>query len=182
MHIEADPSDGLVVVPENVLENTDPDDDDPEDGDPGNGLAIDSDLESLRDELIDAFNARDLDLVLDLVADDVELPHVTGDGPDVLAEELEAIWERSPSAMLTRAFFEGRPCAVAWILDDDAGWDRATLLCFDADDGLITLLEMADDPEALAEVVCEEPDGDEAEEGSTWVEWDAGEEPRAHRQ
>jgi hypothetical protein len=50
------------------------------------------DLESLRDAFVEAFNARDLDAIFELVADDVETPDILGQGRDALRDELEAIW------------------------------------------------------------------------------------------
>ena len=128
-------------------------------------------LESLRSAFVDAFNARDLEGVLDLVSADVEFefgdPSV--EGREAMAEELVAIWERSPGVLLTRGFDDDSPCAVAWRPDEDGGWARAALLCFDVVDDLITLLEIPDDAETLASVTAEDPAGEEPDE---WLEWD----------
>jgi hypothetical protein len=137
----------------------------------------DGDLESLRDAFVEAFNARDLEEITALVDDEIECPDILdGDGVEVLAEELEAIWERSPGAILTRAHLDDEPVAVAWLPDEDGSWSRAALVCFDADDGLITLVELPDDADALDRAVAEEPTGDELEEWADWAEWDRGEE------
>lgn len=135
----------------------------------------DPDLESLRDEFVDAFNARDLEALLGLVHADVECPDIADDGAEAFAEELESIWERSPAAILTRAFLEGAPCAVAWLPDEDGCWSRASLVCFDCDRGLLSLVALPDDPDALDRVDAEDPGGEELEEGSDWGEWDSGE-------
>jgi hypothetical protein len=144
----------------------------------------DGDLEVLRDAFVDAFNVRDLDAVLTLVHREVECPDIpSGDGADVLAEELEAIWERSPAAILTRGFLEGTPCAVAWLPDEDGCWSRAALVSFDCDDGLLSLIALPDDADALDRARAEEPTGDELDEWQDWAGWDRGEEsdPRARR-
>jgi hypothetical protein len=136
-----------------------------------------ADLEVLRDAFVDSFNARDLDAVLALVHRDVECPDITsGDGADVLAEELEAIWERSPGAILTRGFLEGTPCAVAWLPDEDGCWSRAALATFDSDRGLLSLIALPDDADALDRAEAEEPTGEELDEWQDWAEWDRGEE------
>jgi hypothetical protein len=133
-----------------------------------------TDLETLRDEFVDAFNARDMDAVLALAEDDVECPDIHGDGAAALAEELLAIWERSPGAILTRAFLDDRPCAVGWLPDGDGAWARAALVCLDATDGLISVVTLPDDADALDRAEAEDPDGEEQDEGADWVEWDSG--------
>lgn len=142
-----------------------------EDGNGDQHTPADADLETLRDEFVDAFNARDLDAALAIVAEDVEAPDVRdGEGAQALGEELEAIWERSPGAILTRAFVDDSPCAVAWLPDEDGCWSRAALVCFDADGGLLTLVELPDDADALDRAVAEEPTGDELAEWTDWFE------------
>jgi hypothetical protein len=136
----------------------------------------DVDLESLRDEFVDAFNARDLDAVLAIVHEDVETPDTTGDGAASLAEELEAIWERSPEAILTRAFLDDRPCAVAWRPDEDGCWCRAALVCFDAEAGLLTVVALPDDADALDRAEADDPLSGELDEWQDWARWDRGEE------
>src|SRR5687767_14078091 len=95
----------------------------------------DADLEALRDEFVDAFNARDLDALLALAADDVECPDIHGDGAAALAEELSAIWERSPGVILTRGFLDGEACALGWLPDEEGCWSRAALVTFAGEQG-----------------------------------------------
>lgn len=157
---------------------------DPWDGTPDG--AGDSDFESLRDGFVDGFNSRDMDAILALVDADVECPDMPGsEGVGALVEELLAIWERSPGAILTRALLDGTPCAVGWLPDEDGCWSRAALVCFDAADGLLTLVAMPDDAAALDAAEVDEPTGEELDEWSDWSEWERGEEtlPRdRHRQ
>jgi hypothetical protein len=175
---ELDTEDGLRVVD---AEETDPDSVEAaaaEDGAVRHGNG-DGDLETLRDAFVEAFNARDLDEIVALVASDIDCPDIReGDGVDALAEELEAIWERSPGAILTRAFVDDQPVAVGWLPDEDGCWSRAALVCFDAGDGLLTLVEVPDDADALDRAEAEEPTGDELDEWSDWGEWERGEETR----
>lgn len=158
----------------------DPDLDDVPDEDAADRPALDgdSDLEALRDEFVDGFNARDLDDLLSLVDDDVETPDLPGDGVEVFAEELEAIWERSPGAFLTRAFLDGVPCAVAWMPDEDGCWARAALVTFAHEDGLLSVVAVPDDVDGLDRAEADDPTGEEIEEWSDWAEWDRGEESR----
>ena len=134
-------------------------------------------LASLRDAFVEGFNGRDLDGILALVAADVDCPDTPGDGVETLAEELESIWERSPGALLTRgSLADGQPCAVAWLPDEDGCWCRAALVCFDHHDGLLTLVAVPDDADALDRAEAAEPVGDELDEWLDWGEWERGEE------
>lgn len=133
-----------------------------------------ADVETLRDEFVAGFNARDIEAIFGIVGANVETPDVAGDGAENLADELHAIWERSPGALLTRAFLEDSPCAVAWLPDEDGCWSRAALVCFDADGGLLSLVSVADDADALDRAHAEDPGGEELEEWSDWGEWDSG--------
>ena len=166
----------MSVAPEeglHLVESVDLDAEEERQGEPHGGAG--TDLETLRDEFVDAFNARDLDAVLALAREDVECPDIHGDGAAALAEELSAIWERSPVAILTRAFLDGAPCAVGWLPDEEGYWARAALVCFDAADGLLSLVTLPDDADALDRAEAEDPDGEEVPEGVDWAEWDRGE-------
>jgi hypothetical protein len=146
----------------------------PPDDDSARSRLDDVDLETLRDAFVEAFNARDLDAIFDLVSDNVETDR-TGEGRDLLAEELQAIWERSPGVLLTRALLDGRPSAVAWLPDESGRWSRSTLVSFDDEQGRLVLIEMPDDADALERAVTEDPSGEPLEEEQDWAEWDRGE-------
>lgn len=168
--------DGLSVVEGGDPEDANPDAAPDEDGVRAADLDGDADLETLRDEFVNGFNTRDLESLLAIVDEDVETPDIAGDGAAVLAEELEAIWERSPAAILTRAFLDGVPCAVAWLPDEEGCWSRAALVCFEADEGLLSLVAVPDDPDALDRIEAAEPTGEQLDEWSDWAEWERGEE------
>jgi hypothetical protein len=138
--------------------------------------AVDGDLQDLRDAFVEAFNARDLDAVAAIVQPDVECPDIAGDGLEVLTEELEAIWERSPGAILTGGYMDGVPCAVGWLPDEDGCWSRAALVCFDVTDRLLSLVSLPDDADTLERIEVDQPTGEELEEWQDWAEWDRGEE------
>lgn len=142
-----------------------------------------TDLESLCGEFVDAFNARDLDAVVALVADDVDCPDQADSGMEAFAEEIVAIWNRSPAAILTRAYHDGVPCAVGWLPDEDGCWSRAALVSIEVDDGVVVQFMIPDDPNALDGAEAEEPSGDELDAWLDWSEWDRGEEtvPRPRR-
>lgn len=156
--------------------DADPPDDGPEDGREADGV-VDGDRESLRDTFVEAFNDRDLDALRALVAEDVELLG-TGEGVEAFAEEVAAIFERSPGAVLTRALLDGIPCAVGWLPDGDGGWSRAALVCVEPDDAMVqvALVGLPDDADALDRAEAAEPTGEELDEWDDWAEWDRGEE------
>ena len=155
-------------------------DDEPEPEDrPDEEGQVDTDLESLRDEFVDAFNARDLDSLLALVADDVEVPDVHGDGALALGREIADIWERSQGVLLTRGVCDDEPVAVAWLPDDDGSWSRRALVSFAAEDGQLVVIEIVDDADDLERVASEEPDAGEFEQGADWTEWTDGVPPLA---
>jgi SnoaL-like domain len=133
-------------------------------------------LEQLRSAFVDAFNDRDLDALLELVAEDVEFGDAGAEGRSAMAAELVAIWDRSPQVVLTRAYGDDGPCAVASRPDEDGSWTRAALVCFDGSDEVISLIEVPDDPEALANALAEEPTDDDLPEWFDWAEWDTGQE------
>ena len=162
------PEEGLHLVPATDL--------DLDDADQGTATRLDgvADLETLRDEFVEAFNARDLEALLSLARPDVECPDIHGDGVEALSEEVSAIWERSPSALLTRGFLDDEPCAVAWLPDEEGCWSRAALVSFAGDDGLLSVVSLPDDADALDRAEAEDPDGEEQEEGADWAEWDSG--------
>lgn len=150
---------GLHVVDDRDDDGAAPD----EERDGATAGQVDSDLESLRDEFVDAYNARDADAVRALVDDAVELPDTAGEGPDDLVAALENLWDRWPEAVLTRGFCDDVPCAIGWRPDGGA-WTRAAIVTFDSNDGLLTVIEMPDDADALERATAEEPDGDEIDE------------------
>ena len=143
---------------------------------------VDGELQTLRDAFVDGFNSRDLEALLGIVHDDVECPDISGaDGTEAFAEELQAIWERSPEAFLTRGFLDDAPVAVAWRPDEDGRWARVAMICFDADGGLLSLVAVPDDADALDRAEVDEPADVELDEWSDWSEWDRGEETIAPR-
>ncbi len=140
--------------------------------------SLDAGLAALASDFVEAFNARDLEAVLSLVAADVECPDADGPGAPALAEELTSIWERSPGALLTAAVLDDEPCAVAWLPEEDGCWRRATLVrcaAHERDPSLLGVVALVDDPDGLERAETADPTGEELDEGSAWVEWTDGE-------
>lgn len=154
-----------------------------EDDEPGAGMSTeeilqglegpDPDLADCIDAFNEAFNARDLEGLLDLVADDCEFPGL-GNDIDNFPEAIEDLWERRPSCTLTRAEHERTCLSVMWELGDDNAWWRVATVHFDdARDSHIGVVEFSDDPTLLEEVDGAGPDGD-LDEGARWEEWTEG--------
>lgn len=137
-------------------------------GSPGDPDAVDC-IEAFTE----AYNARDLDALLELVRDDTEAPGL-GNDLDHLPEAIEDLWERRPSTVLTRGDLDGQVLAVMWELGDgDRWWRVATVHFDDCSEGEIGVLEFSDDPSILEEVQTVAPDGD-LDEGTRWTEWTDG--------
>lgn len=133
----------------------------------------DAELVDCADAFAEAYNARDLDALLELLSADGEMPGL-GNDIDNLPEAVEDLWERRPSTMLTRGDVDGRVVAVMWELGDGGDWWRVATLHFDdCADGQLGVVEFCDDPAMLEEVQTVAPDVD-LDEGSRWEEWSEG--------
>lgn len=125
------------------------------------------------DAFAEAYNARDLEALLELMAEDGEMPGL-GNDLDHLPEAVEDLWERRPSTVVTRGELDGQILAVMWELGDGGRWWRVATLHFDdCGDGQIGVVEFSDDPGILEVVQTDPPDAD-LDEGSRWEEWAEG--------
>lgn len=125
------------------------------------------------DELVDAFNARDLDALLDVVAADGEAPGLLGYDRANLPQAVADLWDRRPTVQVTRGELEGRVAGVLWEHDGSAWWRLAVVSVDDVRDGRVGVLEFADDPDLVELVATQVPDG-ELVEGARWQEWEDG--------
>lgn len=133
----------------------------------------DESLSDACDAFLEAFNARDLEALLDTVAEDVEVPGL-GYDRDNFPAALEDLWERRPSALLTRGRLDDERCvAVVWELGTEGWWRVGVVHVDDPVDGRLGVVEFNDDPAVLEQVVTDPPDGD-LEEGARWEEWEEG--------
>ncbi len=128
----------------------------------------------LVDEVTEAFNARDVDALGDLCAEDCEIPGLASDLDD-LHSALADLWERRPTITMTRSVDDaGVAVGVLWERGETAGWAPLGLCHVDVDaDGLAAVLEFSDDVGLIDQLDLDPPDGD-LEEGATWAEWDEG--------
>lgn len=132
-------------------------------------------LEELIDAFVDAYNAHDLDTLLELLSEDAELPGV---GIDVegFPVAVVSMWEERPNAVLTRGLLGEQPVTVLWDVAEAGAWARVALLTFELadEDGELGLVELLDDPTAIESAETDEPEPDLAE-GARWEEWYEGE-------
>lgn len=151
--------------------------DDPEE-EPGNGDEVLDEVAETETDVVDAlaaaFNGRDVEALLDVVAADGEAPGLLGGDREHLPDAVESLWHRRPSCCLTRGRVDDTVVGVLWDHDGARWWALATVHLADIDDeGVIGVLEFSDDPNLLEEVEADMP-GDDLEEGSRWIEWDEG--------
>lgn len=125
------------------------------------------------ERLLTAFNHRDLEEVLAVVAHDGEAPGLLGYDTDNLPAALADLWERRPSVQLTRGRTEDGPIGVLWEHDGTTWWQLAAVCVDDVTDGQVGVLEFADDQDLLDRIRTHEPD-DDLLEGERWQEWEDG--------
>ena len=115
---------------------------------PGPGATV---AEGLRDEVVTAFNERDLDGLLSLCHPEVECPDLHGDGRSALAEEFTSLWEWVPELCLTGGYLDDEPCAVAW-LPDEGRWLAIAVVRLEVAGEGLCLVGLLDDDDVLAMV------------------------------
>lgn len=128
------------------------------------------------DAAAEAFNARDLDGLLVLLAPDGELGGLLGQDPSELPEVVESLWHRRPTCCLTRGQVDDAHVGVLWDTDGSAWWRLAVLHVDDVVDGRAGVIELTDDPTLVERVSTDPPELAELEEGARWSEWEDGDE------
>ncbi len=131
---------------------------------------------TLLDAVAEAFNARDLDQLMAVLASDAESPGLLGFDRDNLPEAIEDLWQRRPTGCLTRGYHGEVHVGVLWEHDGAAWWRVAAVHVDDVGDGTVGVLEFTEDPSLLDELIADPPDPDELDEGARWSEWEDGDE------
>ena len=137
------------------------------------GDPFDDAAAELLDAIAEAFNARDMDGLLEVVAKDGEVPGLLGYERDNLPEAIEDLWIRRPTCCVTRGSVNSGCVGVLWEHDGGTWWRVATLHVDDITDGTVGVLEFSDDAALLEQVECEMPGGT-LDEGERWEEWEEG--------
>jgi hypothetical protein len=179
--VDADPDPEQLEAPEQrdgvSLDGYGFHEDDPEvdllDEDLDAGLRDDAEADAL-DAIAEAFNARHLEELVDLLAADAETPGFLGHDRANVADAIESFWKRRPSLCLARGHADAEHVGVLWEHDGAAWWRLAVLHVDDVRDGRVGVIEITDDPALLERVRCEPPADDDLEEGARWAEWEDG--------
>jgi hypothetical protein len=137
------------------------------------GLRDDVEADAI-DAIAEAFNARHLEGLLDILAPDAETPGFLGHDRANLPGVIEGFWTRRPSLCLTRGHADTEHVGVLWEHDGEDWWPLAALHVDDVRDGRVGVIEITDEPALLERVRCEPPAGDDLEEGARWSEWEDG--------
>jgi hypothetical protein len=111
--------------------------------------------DELRDVVVEAVNARDLEIL--------SLPEGI-DVPVDLRTRLQRVIERSPRTMLTRGDLSGDPVAAVWVPDRGERYVRVGHLEFSIEDGTARIVPVL---ERHPDVIAEAPPG------LTVAEWES---------
>ncbi len=141
-----------------------------EDADSGHELGA----ENFRDAVVDAFNARDLDGIGELLSDDVTSEVFDGVGAEAALEGLSDLWLRYPSLVASRGDCADDCVIALWLPNDDGVFKSMGFLELTIEDELIEHVTYIDDDDA--DFNAEPPDEEELAEWFDWAEWDRGEE------
>lgn len=136
------------------------------------GLRDDVEADAL-DAIADAFNARDLEGLLETIAVDGEVPGILGYERSNLADAVERLWSVRPNVCLTRGRAGIEHVGVLWEHDGEQWYRIAVVHVDDVDDHAAGVVEVSEDAALLERVLAEPPD-DELEQGGRWEEWDEG--------
>ena len=139
--------------------------------------AIDPAGENVVDEFVDYFNARDLDSLAELLAEDVTADFLDLGGREGVIEGIADLSIRNPGLLLTRGELGEEPVVVAWTPGENHDYRRLGFFCFtftDDADALVEHIEYDDSPSDSEAVLAEEPDPVDMPEGLDWQEWDSG--------
>lgn len=134
----------------------------------------DPEAEDLRDELVDRFNARDLDGIAELLADDVTADVFDGVGVDAALEGLSDLWIRYPRLVASRAEHGDDPVVALWLPGEDGKFRSIGFLECTNEGEKIEHVSYVDGDESG--LVADAPDEGELAEWLDWAEWDRGEE------
>ena len=130
--------------------------------------------ENFRDALVDAFNARDLDGITELVSDSVTSDVFEGVGVEAALEGLSDFWMRYPSLVASRGDCENDCVVALWLPDDEGVFRSRGFLELTIEDDQIEHVSYIDDDDA--DFHAEPPDQEQLAEWLDWAEWDRGEE------
>lgn len=140
--------------------------------------------EASLDEMVDFFNARDLEAIRELLDAEVSAPFFGGNGPDVVMQGVGELVLAYPGIVATRGELGDEPVVVAWIPGESRVYRRMGYFRFTfTEDGENSesvngevMIEHIDYSDELDDgtLLAEEPDPADMEEWESWQEWEEG--------
>lgn len=140
--------------------------------------------EASLDEVVDFFNARDLEAIRELLDAEVSAPFFGGNGPDVVMQGVGELVLAYPGIVATRGELGEEPVVVAWIPGESRVYRRMGYFRFTfTEDGENSesvngevMIEHIDYSDELDDgtLLAEEPDPADMEEWESWQEWEEG--------
>ena len=135
--------------------------------------------EAVLDELVDFFNARDLEGIRELLDAEVSAPFFGGTGEDVIMQGMGELVLAYPGIVSTRGELGEEPVVVAWIPGEKHDYRRMGYFRFtfgDADENGDELIEHIDYSDEIDDgtLLAEQPDPADMAEGEDWQAWVEG--------
>ena len=135
--------------------------------------------EAVLDELVDFFNARDLEGIRELLDTEISAPFFGGPGADVTMQGIGELVLAYPGIVSTRGELGEEPVVVAWIPGETHTYSRMGYFRFtftDVDENGDKLVEHIDYSDEVADgtLLAEQPDPADMAEGEDWQTWAEG--------
>lgn len=139
--------------------------------------SLDPAAESVLDEFVELFNARDWDAIAEFISEDVTSERLGAASRTEVLHALAQLDVTYPGLLATRGEYGNEPVVVAWLPDfETRDWAPMGYFSFsftDDDEPLIEHIEYEDVPTEDELLLAEEPDADDLPE---WFDWTAYEE------
>lgn len=116
--------------------------------------------DAVMDALAEAFNARDLERILELCRSDCEVPGLSSAMSEV-EPALADLWERRPTVTLTRVVDDGHAVGVLWERIASERWAFVGTVHADVRGERVAVLEFSDDVALLDRLATVPPDGED---------------------
>ena len=135
--------------------------------------------EAVLDELVDFFNARDLEGIRELLDTEISAPFFGGTGADVTMQGIGELVLAYPGIVSTRGELGEEPVVVAWIPGETHTYSRMGYFRFtftDVDENGDKLVEHIDYSDEVDDgtLLAEQPDPADMAEGEDWQTWAEG--------
>lgn len=140
--------------------------------------ALDDARTDVLEAIVDTFNARDLDGLLDYVAPDAEAPGLVAHDVAELPAAVADLWRQRPSCLITRGVIDDDHVGVLWEHDGRNWWRSALLRVAEVVDGRAGIVALINDVALLERATSNPPGPDEVDEIIQLHAWEEGN-PRA---